>query len=311
MEAFKKIALVLIALVSLLSSCVKDADIDIPGAEEKLVVEGFIEPGMPPIVILTRNKPYFGTSNFGSFEDLLVHNANVVVSDGMNTVQLTEICTGNLPDSILLLISSITGLDTLTLQSINFCLYSTFNSNIFGQYNRNYSLTINAEGKTLTAVTQIPNPVALDSIWYKNEAPYTDRGFCWARLNDPDTIGNAYRWFAMRKGVDNGFASPIGGSFEDKFIDGQSFEFAYNRARSESDGAANAEYFGYFKTGDTIIVKFCTIDLEHYQFWRTYDTQVINNGNPFAAPTSINSNINGGLGVWGGYGVSYDTTIAQ
>ena len=28
-------------------------------------------------------------------------------------------------------------------------------------------------------------------------------------------------------------------------------------------------------------------------------------GNPFTEPMNISSNIDGGLGIWGGYGVSY------
>ncbi len=41
------------------------------------------------------------------------------------------------------------------------------------------------------------------------------------------------------------------------------------------------------------------------------ETEVSNNGNPFAAPTAIKSNISGGaLGYWGGYGTVYDTIVA-
>jgi hypothetical protein len=311
MNTIKTTALVLTTLITVVSSCVKDADVDIPGAKEQIVVEGFIEPGQPPIVILTRNKPYFGTNNFSSFQNLLVHNAAITVSDGTNIIQLMEVCSSLLPDSMLQVLSSITGLDSAKLKEIDFCVYSTFDPIMNGKHNASYYLNISAEGKNLSAVTTILNPVPLESIWYKDEPPYSDRGFIWARLDDPDTIGNAYRWFAMRKGIDNGFSAPLGSAFEDKFFNGQAFQFSYNRAHSTNDGDSNAGYHGFFKTGDTIIVKFCSIDQAHYQFWRKFETQAINYENPFAAPTSVNTNIKGGLGIWGGYGVSYDTTIAQ
>lgn len=299
-------------LTLLLQSCVRDADIEIPGTQDKVVIEGYIEAGQPPIVFITRNKPYFGTSNFSSFNELLVHGASVSVSDGTNSVDLFELCASSLPDSLLPLLSSITGLDSATLTSIDFCLYTTFDPTMFGVNGKTYNLYVSAEGKNLTSTTKIPMPVALDSIWYKNEGTYTDRGFCWAKLKDPDTLGNAYRWFAMRKGKDFAFNPPIGSAFEDKFINGQNFEFAFNRAFTPGDDE-EPEYIGYFRPGDTIIVRFTSIDQDVYQFWRTYETQVVNNGNPFAAPTPIRSNIKGegGLGVWSGYGVSYDTTIAQ
>ena len=36
----------------------------------------------------------------------------------------------------------------------------------------------------------------------------------------------------------------------------------------------------------------------------------MSSGNPFSAPTTVTTNIEGGgLGVWGGYGATYDTLI--
>jgi hypothetical protein len=301
-----------VTIIMLLQACTKDIDIDVPAGEEKIVVEGFIETGQPPIVILTRNKPYFGTNNFSGLSDLIVKNALVTVTANGTPYTLMEICTTNLPDSLLALVAAITGVDSATLATVDYCLYTTFNTAVWGVEGTRYDLKVEAEGKILTSSTVIPNGVALDSIWYKHEEPHTDRGFCWARLDDPDTLGNAYRWFAMRKGKDYGFLAPFGSAFEDKFINGQSFEFAAVRAHAPDDDLPeNDGYYAYFRTGDTIIVKFATIDMPHYQFWRTYETQLVSNGNPFAAPALIKSNINGGLGVWGGYAVRYDTTIAQ
>ena len=307
MKKAVKIALVLTTL----ASCVKDAEIEIPGASEQMVVEGYIEPGQPPIVILTRNKPYFGTNNFASFQDLLVHGADVNVSDGNYSAHLFEVCASTLSDTMLMQLATITGIDTASLRSIDFCLYSTFDENIFGKQNKTYYLSINAQGKQMTATTTIPKAIPLESIWYKDEPPYTDRGLCWGRLNDPDTAGNAYRWFAMRKGIDDGFSAPIGSAFEDKFINGQTFEFSYHRAHRPGSESAEFGFPGFYTTGDTIVVKFCTIDAKHYQFWKSYETQAMHYENPFASPTSIRTNIKGGLGIWGGYAVSYHTTVVQ
>lgn len=299
------------AAIMLLQSCVREVELDIPGSTEKVVVEGYIEPGIPPIVFLTRNKPYFGTNNFSGFNDMLIHDAYISVSNGTHTVELQEICASELPDSLMSLLSGITGLDSATLATIDFCLYTTIDPNMFGVEGKTYQLYVSALGKNLNATTYIPGHVKLDSIWYKHDGTYTDRGFCWAKLKDPDTLGNAYRWFAKRLGQDFSFYAPLGSAIDDKFINGQHFEFAYNRAKSAGDDVSS-EYFGYFRPGDTIVVKFTTIDYPSYLFWRSYEAQVINNGNPFAAPTPIRSNIQGegGLGIWTGYGVSYDTTIA-
>jgi hypothetical protein len=182
-------------------------------------------------------------------------------------------------------------------------------ANIFGEIGETYDLVINADGKQLTSVTTIPQPVALDSLWFKLE--FDIYGFIWAKLTEPAGLGNAYRWFTKRLNQDGSFLAPWGSAFEDKFIDGTSFEFAYNRPDTQYEETNQPEGENYFKIGDTIVVKFCSIDIPHYQFWRTFETQAVNNGNPFAAPTSIKTNINGGLGIWGGYSPSYDTLIVQ
>jgi hypothetical protein len=106
---------------------------------------------------------------------------------------------------------------------------------------------------------------------------------------------------------------PPGASFEDKFINAKSFDFSYGRGQfrfSDKEDDENDERF-YFKRGDTIVVKFCAIDRQTFEFWRTEKTQVGNNGNPFGSPAPITSNIVGGLGIWAGYSFTLDTVIAQ
>ncbi len=308
----KKCGYIFVCLFALLSmACERDIDLDIPGGEQKIVVEGWIEPGAPPIVILTRSQPYFGNSTFSSLEGLFVHNAAVTVSQGTYSSPLFEICSASVPDSLLPFISGFLGIDSATLASVNYCVYTTFDPQIFGQVGESYRLHITTSGQELYAQTHIPQPVSLDSLWFKL-AGSDSLGFVWARLTDPDTTGNAYRWFAMRKGKDLGYIAPTGSAFDDNFFNGTSFDFGFARGRNSfSTTSEPPEERGYFKKGDTILVKFCSIDEAHYQFWRTFEIQVISNGNPFASPAPVNSNIHGGLGVWGGYSPAYDTLIAQ
>ena len=69
---------------------------------------------------------------------------------------------------------------------------------------------------------------------------------------------------------------------------------------------------GYFKKGDTIAVKFCAIDQNVFKFVLESENQVSSTGSPFASPSNVTSNIsNGALGIWAGYGATFDTLIAQ
>ena len=46
----------LFLILIILLSCQEEITLDLPQAEDKLVVEGAIEPGFPAYVILTRNQ---------------------------------------------------------------------------------------------------------------------------------------------------------------------------------------------------------------------------------------------------------------
>ncbi len=78
---------------------------------------------------------------------------------------------------------------------------------------------------------------------------------------------------------------------------------------SEKDDDNNDEAF-FFKVGDTIAVKGMSIDIETFKFLRSYYSDLGSQGSPFASPASLQTNVEGGLGIWAGYGVSRDTIIA-
>src|SRR6202007_3227755 len=104
-------------------------------------------------------------------------------------------------------------------------------------------------------------------------------------------LGNYYRWFSKRITRDKFYGAPFNSAFDDKFIDGKEFEFAYERPAQPNQQQADDddEQRGLYMVGDTVIVKFCTIGRDEYQFWRSYYSNQTSNGNPFSAPTNINS----------------------
>ncbi|MBK5286487.1 MAG: DUF4249 domain-containing protein [Bacteroidia bacterium] len=281
--------LIVIAFGSI-SSCERDVTVDLPVAEQKIVVEGNIETGKHPAVMLSRSAGVFDPVDSASLISYLVLNAFVTVSDGITTDTLS-----------------------LTLDTNYYIPVVYKSSNIIGQEGKTYTLTVVADGKTVSSETTIPNAVPLDSVWFKLQEGRDTLGYAWAHLTDPDSIGNCYRWFAKRLHKDKRFLPPPGSVFEDKFINGKSFDFAYNRGSEPNSTAEddNDSRRGFFRIGDTIAVKFCAIDRAHFEFWRKADQQVNSSGNPFAAPSPIPTNIRGGLGIWGGYAVTYDTIIAR
>lgn len=287
---------VLVSFLALLSACEKTVTVKLPEVEQLLVVEGYVETGERPYVILSRSLDYFGTLNLNTVTQNTVQGALVTINDGFVA-------------------------DTL-IQVPGFGVY--FSNRLTGIPGRTYQLTIQAEGKILSSSTYLSAPIPLDSVWWKVDGRRDSLGFAWAHLTDPDTLGNCYRWFAKRinqytygKNIgeqkDSIFIAPLGSVFEDRFINGQSFDFNVVRGKtynSNKEDDLKEENF-FFKRGDTIVVKFCSIDRSCFDFWRGEETQVSNNGNPFGSVSPIYGNIKGGLGVWCAYSTSFDTIYAQ
>jgi len=308
----------------LLYGCEKEITIDIPPADPKLVIEGIIEADginqTPPVVMLTKSTGYFEPTSLSALESLFIHDAVVSIRVDNVDYPLEELCLNNLDTSFLDIAASFLGVSPDQLNGFNYCIYTVplgnliTNNYLYGEVGKTYALTVVHEGTTYTSTTQIPQLVELDSVWFKTQDS-DSLGFAWARLTDPSQLGNAYRWRARRinqnqdgEPKDPTFVPPSGSSFEDKFFNGASFEFAYDRGLVDNDDPGDAPR--YFNKEDTVAIKFCTIDMDVYQFLRIYEVEANSNGSPFSSPTTIPTNITGGgLGLWAGYGATYDTII--
>ncbi len=274
-------------------SCEKDITVDLPKYEQKIVVEGWIEQNQFPMVILTKSSPYFSSVDSTALAELIIPNATVIVSDGSNSDTLSLV------------------LDTCYFPPLVYKGHT-----LKGQIGGIYYLTIKYEEKILTATTSIPQPIPLDSIWFKAEPKKGDSlGFIWAHYTDPQETGNCYKIFTKRLGKDNKFIPIFGSIYEDSYFNGKELVFSMSRGIqsyiNEEEYTDDPE-LGYFKINDTIVVKNCSINKNIYDFWRTTYQVMFSGDNPFVPAIIINTNIKGGgLGVWGGYGASYDTIIAK
>ncbi len=275
--------MLVLAVVALFSSCQKNINLDLPQPAQEICVEGHVEPGQFAWVYLTHNFAFFGNTSITSIiSNDVIHGATIIVNDGV------------ISDTMLEVIPTLGYYETRKLKGVT---------------GRNYNLTVKSNGTVLTATTSILPSVALDSTWFKVQPGLDTLGYLWAILNDPPMVGNCYRWLVKRIGKDTTYIPPFESAFNDNFINGQKFEFFYNRGSfpgSKAKDDTNKEA-GYFKTGETCVIEFCTISPEAYQFYNEYYYQLNNVGNPFGSPAPVTGNINGGLGIWCGYGTSYDT----
>lgn len=278
------------------TSCEKDITIDLPESEEKIVVEGWIEQGEYAKIILTKNSPYFSVVDSIALTKLIITDATITVSDG----QIKEV------------------IKTPTVNPNYFPPLVYTGSTLKGEIGKTYYLKIEVEGKTLTAVTTIPKPIIYDKIWFEVEQPKGDSlGLVWAQYSDPPETKNFYRIFTKRVNNDRKFIPIFFSVYDDIYFNGKTLTFnMYRGFETMTDDTQFEEdkydEIGYFKLGDTIIVRSCSIDKAHYDFWRTIENEIYSGGNPFSTNVPVVSNIKGGgIGIWGGYGATYDTVIAK
>ena len=97
------------------------------------------------------------------------------------------------------------------------------------------------------------------------------------------------------------FLPGINSVFDDNIVDGITYNIQVFRGQSRN-AELDVNEFGFFRRGDRVKVKLANIDKATYDFWRTWEQNQQNTGNPFGVPIKVLSNIsNNALGIWAGY----------
>jgi hypothetical protein len=303
---FQKITL-LILLSSFLNACSKEVKIDMPGFEEQFVIDGSIETGSPAIIFLSNTRDIYAPTDINSYLSGFISGATVIVSNGTITDTLIEICTDNLPAGFESIAEEFFGLPIVQLVNLHLCAYVS--TGLVGEVGKTYTLKVINNDKTYTSSTKIENPSALDNLYWKEQVNLPGYGFSWAKITDSPVMGDAYRWEVKNSG-DLFYSKPFQSFTDDRFFNGLTFEFSVENPMSFRDSTIEDQYRGYYKLGDTIVVKFSKLGKKEFQFFEKKYNQIYSGGNPFATPTNIPTNIEGGaLGIWAGFSPWYDTLI--
>ena len=307
-----------------LASCETIINLDLPDPESILIVEGYIENDVAPYVLLSRNAPFFGGFNINDLGAAFVPNGKLEIISESDTIPLKEYnrdvlanATFEEKEVILPILSQVVGF-TITEDIIAFLpditLYSIGQDHIDfrGKLSQDYLLNFEVNDSILglrvgSARAVIPPKVVFDSLWIEDH-PLEEIDTLvelHGRFKDPDTLGNFYRLLTK---VNDGLWLTGGTTvFDDPLINGVSLPFTIFKGEERfSDEDFDQDVTGYWRRGDTASVRFSTLNLTHYRFWRTVENEVGNAGNPFSSFTIVESNIvgEGSFGIWGGYGSS-------
>lgn len=308
-----------LGILILLFSCQKEITLELPRYQEQLVVDGRIETGLPPIIFLGTTKDIFSDNSLDSIFGSYISDALITITDGIETDTLQTLCSDEIPKGYENLGALFFGIPANYITKYHFCAYSTLNTKFFGVSGKSYSIKINYKGNTYTSTTTIPNPVELDTVFWKEEKNYPGYGLAYAKFSDPIETGNGYLWEVLRLKVgsdgtnmDKKFYKPRHPVFNDQFINGQTIQFWYENPRTVYDETIDENYRGYYPKGDTVIIKFSSISPKVFEFHQKKYVQIYNGGSPFSSPIKVPTNIVGGaIGLWGGYSTSYKTLICS
>ena len=267
----------------MLASCEADKG---SNATPGLVVEGWIDNGRFPVVILTRTVPITGEYQpIDNLTDYAERWATVRVSDGKREVTLIA-----------------------TYDEKYFPPYVYTTSEMRGETGKTYRLTVDCtDGSHAEAVTSIPASVPIDSFELKNVGEADTLRQLYGFITDTRDSMRYYKLFTHVTGDDYGYLSSYLGIVSSDLLpaDGR---VAVNQGRIN----LRKDFTPYFAIGDTVLVKLACMDAPAYKFWREFEDILTLSRNPlFPVTNNMSSNVSGALGYWFGYGSTFYTVTVD
>jgi len=265
----------LLTCVLALAGC--EADI-VFESEPSIVVEGWIEEGRAPVIILSSTVTLSQEGrDIESLRDNIIKWAKVTVSDGEHEeIMLSKVNRKYYPPYI----------------------YTT--GMMHGEAGKQYTLTVEYKGKTLTSVTTIPPRVDIDTA-YAVPAGAEGDYLIKLRFSDSTDTHDYYKVFSSTDSTSNMYYTTALQTINDADMTSGVISWDVLRGRFIED-----DYQMYFQSGEQVMLKLCHIDSVSYQFWYSYENCLSFAKNALLQYSqNIRSNINGGMGYWCGYGASY------
>ena len=242
-----------------------------------MVVEGWIEEGETPVVIVTHAVDL--TADSASFDDIVEKWGRVSIFDGDERVILTGHLNKDYTPSF---------------------IFTT--SRIKGKPGHTYRLLIETETDTVEAESAIaPSGPSITSLKAElvegSDSLYLIRAFVSGLEAD-----GYYKFFVKSEGNETRYFGSFLGNFRGSDYDA---ERGYVITKGKHSAYSGETTDHYFHPGETVSVRLCSMEGNLYDFWKSYDEQVSLSDNLFFNFTSTQpTNIAGGRGYWAAYTAS-------
>ena len=283
MKALKYIFITIFAF-SILYSCgglEKEIELELPTYESKLIVECYLQPGWSFSALLTKSEAYFDPFNFettADFLEILEQEAEVKIRFNDEEIVLKN---------------------ELTLDPFTGKVFNYVSSDIVPfDFESDFELEIvTQDGKQVTGMTKIMPKIPIDSVVTEFDERIDTLARTLVYFQDDLNTENFYRRMIHLGALEN--EPEFYFQTDDDFVDDGTIVFGSG--------------FDYVE-GDTIINSIYHITQDYFSFLESIDGAVDANGNPFAQPGAILSNLEGdedALGIFTGFSVSRKRTIIE
>ena len=270
--------------MSLFMSCQEDFQ---EGYEE-IVVEGWIESGGAPVVMLTKTFTVTTKEETDEEESIVLPWGKVTVSDGTESVILT----GDYDE-----------------RYFPPYIYST--SRMKGVPGRTYYLAVEYGNRTVTAQTTIPMPDSLEALTVTPCEEADSMYQITAYYDDNPATEDYYMFFTRIFNKEPRYYPSFLGLADDERLAPHNRQVVQPGIHMFTND--KHRYRPYYHETDSVLIKFAKIDETTYNIHKAYNEMVALSSNPvFASDISMPTNIQGGLGFWCGYSVTkYSVVIAD
>ncbi|SFQ01309.1 DUF4249 domain-containing protein [Hymenobacter arizonensis] len=248
----------------------QDIDVELPSYSAELAVECYLEAGKRPSLTVTTTVPYLG--------------AVVPQLPSNVTVRLT------LPNGTVVPLAFQPNYQALTDTVSGIKFYTHIGRDtLVARAGDVFKLEVSdTQGRRVTGTTTMLAPIPIDSVEYKfNDKSGSERkAYFLTSFLDPPTPNDCYRLQLHRGDPAKGALlkrPETDNSFEDRLLNGQRFVLGTSYR---------------FSKGDTVTATLYHTDAAFYRFRQSVRDARNANGNPFAQPSAIFSNVQGGVGIF-------------
>lgn len=280
MEKYYPVPVLYLLIFFLSCNLEQEIEIELPAYEERVVVEAYLEPGQPLRLLLSRSAPFF--DDFPVFEEQFIRNT--LIRDAEVRILYKD--------------SSFLLTNRLSFDENRRKIYNYQHPFVVPKdYENPFELSIHTkEGHRIRATTRLLSPVPIDSLVIEfKEQDTLARVLTY--LTDPSGETNYYRRLLHKGSLLNAPEQDF--TLSDRIADstllfGTGFDYA---------------------AGDTIISTVYHLDPAYYDFLRSVQNAEQANGNPFAQPSPIISNMENtddlAIGIFTGLSYSRVTAIVN